>query len=94
MALPLEGLRIVDMTMVWAGPFGTMQLADLGAEVIMTESIHHGFAGRRGRPIYPSEAFLERTGGWAWNKGGCRGQTVPTAASSQEDYDYQHTTLY
>ena len=34
---PLAGLRILDMTRVWAGPLAARILADLGAEVLMTE---------------------------------------------------------
>jgi len=37
--LPLEGVRIVDLTAFWAGPSATNSLAAFGAEVIKVESI-------------------------------------------------------
>ena len=56
--LPLDGVRIVDLTGVWAGAFSTVLLADLGAEVLKAENQYVWqplTRGSRARPT-PEEA--------------------------------------
>jgi len=52
---PLAGVRVLDLSRILAGPFATMILADLGADVVKVERPEDGDETRRwGPPFAPS----------------------------------------
>ncbi len=51
MAGPLEGIRVLDMTQVLFGPFSTMLLSDMGAEIIKIERPEVGDIARGNGPF-------------------------------------------
>ena len=52
---PLADLRVLDLTRALSGPFATMILGDLGADVIKVEDIWHGDDTRRWGPPFQGD---------------------------------------
>lgn len=59
---PLEGIRVADFSWVWAGPFCTLQLAHLGAEVIRIETATRPCITRQIPPWPNGQPGLNRSG--------------------------------
>jgi benzylsuccinate CoA-transferase BbsF subunit len=70
----LDGCRVLDFGHVWAAPFATQVLSDLGAEVVRVDSRLHSASHRRAGPYGGGEPDINASAVWnAQNRGklGC-----------------------
>ncbi len=68
--LPLEGIRVISQGIVWAGPYVSMILADMGAEVLELETIQKLNLTRAGVRFPPPAMFQTAAGATYPNREG------------------------
>lgn len=75
---PLQGIRVVDFSMGWAGPLCTRTLADLGADVIKIEAIQYPdwWRGVDRRPGYVEDQVYEMAPSFCMMNRNKRGVTL------------------
>lgn len=75
---PFAGLRVVDFTAFWSGPFSTAWLSSMGADVIKVESVQRPDGLRFNATIRPKDdpRFYEMSALWHSTNLGKRGITL------------------
>lgn len=75
---PFEGLRVVDFTAFWSGPFSTAWLCSMGADVIKVESVQRPDSLRFNATLRPKDdpRFYEMSALWHSTNLGKRGITL------------------
>lgn len=75
---PFEGLRVVDFTAFWSGPYSTAWLGSMGADVIKIESVQRPDGLRFNATIRPKDEprFYEMSALWHSTNLGKRGITL------------------
>ena len=84
---PLRGVRVVDLTQALAGPFCTMLLGDLGADVIKVEA-PHGDIPRFGGPFMEDDG--ERAFGAYFASINRNKRGIVLDLSTEEDREHLH----
>ena len=56
MTVALGNIKVVDLTRTLAGPFCTMMLGDMGADVVKIEEPQHGDETRSWTPFWNGES--------------------------------------
>ena len=61
--LPLDGIRVLDMTVVWAGPYSTAIMGDLGADIVRVDNPTIFPSATRGVMPRPPKEMIAEIGG-------------------------------
>ncbi|MCP4387874.1 MAG: CoA transferase [Gammaproteobacteria bacterium] len=85
MAGPLEGIRVLDLSRILAGPWASQMLADLGAEVVKVERPVSGDDTRGWGPPYMPDADANPTTESAYFHGANRGKRSVCIDMSQAE---------
>ena len=80
--LPFNGVRVLDLTHFWAGPYATSLLGAMGADVIKVESVQRPDAFRYAFAPAGEEAWWERSP--LWNDTNCNKRGITLDLGSDE----------